>query len=378
MKQSQKYFVFNKERDYMRGFGWNLELSSKGIRIKDKEKGTGYFFSRLLDSKEKGVCWHRMRAKVTEQKDASIHISIYLSESRTIMLNGEEIDVDELIHQEELSILRKKEWMKPYLVKDVYMQEDMLLHDMTGRYLWFIIEFSCHGELSPEINFIQFIFPKVTWLSYLPEIYEQDRKSADFLERFLGIFQTIYSDMTDEINHVSRYFEPRTVSREFLLWLAEWLAVEDVYLWTEEQLRYLLQNSMRMYQQLGTVSYLKEIVWLYTGKEPFVVEHHQLEQFQSDYKAMELLHQLYSDNTYKFSIIVDTGSITSYQKYRTLTRIVENAKPAHMECNVVVLKPYIFLDHYSYLGINSRLERYQDLQLDGFSSIPFTTIKSNH
>ena len=48
-----------------------------------------------------------------------------------------------------------------------------------------------------------------------------------------------------------------------------------------------------------------------------------------------------------------------------------------MEVNLVVLKPYIFLSRYSYLGINSVLGQYRQAALDGFSTLPFTELSED-
>jgi hypothetical protein len=88
----------------------------------------------------------------------------------------------------------------------------------------------------------------------------------------------------------------------------------------------------------------------------------------------ELITELYGENRYIFTVIIGLGAINNNDEYKILTKIIENAKPAHMEGNVVVLEPYIFLNKHSYLGINSVLGQYQNLVLDGQAAIAFTTI----
>jgi hypothetical protein len=73
-------------------------------------------------------------------------------------------------------------------------------------------------------------------------------------------------------------------------------------------------------------------------------------------------------------VIVSEQAVPSPDEHKTLLKIIESAKPAHVEANVVVLKPYIFLDKYSYLGMNSVLGRYRPANLDGFSAVPFTGV----
>ena len=53
----------------------------------------------------------------------------------------------------------------------------------------------------------------------------------------------------------------------------------------------------------------------------------------------------------------------------------KEVKPAHLELNLVLLKPYIFVGMYSYLGINSVLGSYRNMRLDGHSSVPFAVLE---
>jgi phage tail-like protein len=211
-------------------------------------------------------------------------------------------------------------------------------------------------------------------MQYLPEIYQVNRKSASFVERFLGIYQSLYQDMTRQIETVSGFFDPDSVEDEVLRWLAGWFSIDDSYVWTEDRLRYLVRNAMSLYGIRGTVEYLEKMVFLYTGKHPFIIEHHRIEPFLQDSRQADLIMELYGDNKYIFTVILGLDAVAGNREYKILTKIIENAKPAHMECNIVVLEPYIFLNQYSYLGINSVLGQYHDFVLDGQAAVSFTMI----
>jgi hypothetical protein len=74
------------------------------------------------------------------------------------------------------------------------------------------------------------------------------------------------------------------------------------------------------------------------------------------------------------TLVLDGSALSSSDAHRALLHIIDSAKPAWIEVNLVVLKPYIFLDKYSYLGMNSALNRYRPLNLDGYSALPFTDL----
>lgn len=250
----------------------------------------------------------------------------------------------------------------------------MLLHEVEGEYLWFRIRLISQGEAYPKITRIKIIFPKNTWLSYLPEVYQEDETGASFVERYLGMFQSMYQDMSDKIYRIPEYMDPDAAHGPFLQWLGTWRSIEDSYIWKEDQLRYLIAHGVELYRKRGTVDYLKEMVQLYTGKPPYIVEYHQLEPYMGDHDYAERLMELYGKNSYIFTVIVDMDSHNINREYKILTRIIEQAKPAHIESNIIVLEPFIFLDKHSYLGINSVLGSYGAFVLDGQASIPFTAL----
>lgn len=376
MNEALKYFVFNKEADFQRGFGLDMAVSSAGLRIAPGAAGrAGIYFSRLLDSRDKETVWHRMVVQSEALGDASIRFSIYAAEERRVWTDGRETDLEDYLRDPGVSAGQKAEILRPFLVKTVLNPRDILLHAARGRYLWFCIELFGQGDESPVIRRMKIYLPRQSWLGYLPELYQVDAKSKSFVERYLNIFQSLYTDMEENIDRVARYFDPDAVDGPFLQWLAEWLDIDDAYIWTPDQLRYLVQNGRRLYKIRGTRRAVADMVALYLGEEPYIVEHWQLDGSEGDARTGGLLARLYGDSSYYFTVVVHERCVPSPKEHKTLLKVIEGAKPAHVEANVVVLKPYIFLDKYSYLGMNSVLGQYRPVHLDGFSALPFTGIR---
>lgn len=373
MKKPLYYFVFNKESDYRRGWSRNIAVEGGSIRA-DDSGSPGVFWSRLLDSREEESTWHRLTMESSCMGDASIRFSFYCCESRNVVWNGTEGDLGDLLRSENLSDADRLELSASSLAKTALNPRDSLLHELTGRYVWFRVELLPQGGESPRVGNLKLYLPRETWLEYLPEIYQADPTGKSFTERFLGIFQSLYSDLDENIRTVARYFDPDVVGGEYLEWLASWLDVEDGYLWPEEKLRALVKHGMELYRIRGTRRYVVEMVKLYTGQEPYVVEYSQVEPFLKDVNQTVLLHELYGDNPYMVTLVLDESALHTNEEYKALLRILDNAKPAWVEANLVVLKPYLFLNRYTYLGMNSMLNRYRGLNLDGYSALPFTSL----
>lgn len=373
MKQKRNYFVLNKESDFLRGRSRGVAPGTEGLSLLEGSR-EGSYYTRVFDSREKQTVWHRLTVEGHLDGVSTVEVTVFASESSTLMADGTAVPIDELIHDDKISEGQKDSRMEPFKRAVFYYPKDVLLHRIQGRYLWLKISFSAQRGLSPSISRIQVYFPKDTWMKYLPEVYERDRESASFLERYLNIFQTVYEDMTKRIEDAPALFEPWTAARAPLLWMAQWLSVENLNLWNEAQLRYLTANAVRLYQYRGTVRYLKEILKLYTGREPYIIERHQLEPYFDKSPAAADLKRLYSSGTYEFTVLLDAEGVEANNRAGILRQLVEMAKPANMECKIVPLKPYIFLGQYSYLGINSVLGQYRAFQLDGLCAVPFSAV----
>ena len=118
-----------------------------------------------------------------------------------------------------------------------------------------------------------------------------------------------------------------------------------------------------------------DILEIYLGNRPYIVEYHQVLPFMTTQRKEELLKRLYGENNYIFTVIIDAKAKINRKDIPMIDRIVENEKPAHMESNLVILEPYIFLGWHSYLGMNSVLSDFHSMVLDGQASIPFTKLQ---
>ena len=369
-----KYFIMNKELDYKRGASYGLEFDNSGIWMAS-EQGNFYslFISRLLDSHESETIWGDLSIQMEKYEYTSVRVTFYGTENR--MQESEETltDINDILTGD-LGMDAKLDWMKPFRKKIVSDVEQVLLHEIKSRYLWFTIEFFRQGVKSPKVNSIKISFPKQTWLDYLPEVYQSEKKSSEFLERYLSIFQSLYDKMNEKIIDMPRNLDPGAAEQEFLVWIAGWLGEKKAYIWTESQLRTLLEHAMHYYRIRGTVKSVEEIIALYTGEKPYIVEYHKLNELKKDKKQRKLLETLYGEDPFSFSLLIKEEYVPTNKEYQTMIQILNDVKPAHMEVHVVVIRPYIFLDSYTYLGVNSVLGRYRSMTLDDLSILPFAVV----
>ena len=373
-----KYYVFNKAQDYDRGCLRNMRCDDNGVWIDGSSYGV--FISRLLDGMAEDLVWHRMTLKQNSDHELPFRISFYASDEALLFVDGVPRELSELIALPEqvMTVAEKKELFYPLLKFSAMNSTDMLLHEVRGRYMWFVAEFYGAPQTPVGISDIMVYFPEQSWLSHLPEVYDRRSDGDTFLGRYLAIFQSMYDGLGQEIEGIPRYLDPEAADAGTLGWLAGWLGIHNVRLWSETQLRYLVSHASELYGKRGTKQGIAQFVRLYTGELPLIVEQHKIRVFAGNPSQYRLLEALYGTDPNVFTILVRASCLPTAREYSDLRRIIEDVKPVHMEFTLVTLRPYILLDSYSYLGINSVLSQYGAPELNGSSMLSFSALNDKN
>ena len=326
------------------------------------------YISRGLDSMDNDTAWHRCKIDARLHSDTSIYIAFFASDRNTVNYHGEEWELDKFIRSTEITTQEKETMLASRWQQVITNGTDFLLHQARGRYLWFKVEHLAHDREHPVIHDIQVDFLVTPLTDYLPEIYQEDPRSYQLLNRFLSIFQSQLQDLDEGIADVNHYLDPDTVGSDFLQWLCSWFQIEHSAAWPEKKLRKLLQNAYSLYSIKGTRESIEKIVELYTGEKPFIVEYFSIEKFGS-----RLYEKLYGDNPYVFTVMVKEQLLPTWQQNQELQQIIACFKPVYTMLNLVVLRHYILLDSHVYLGINSLLSDSSSLVLNDKATIPYDT-----
>ena len=370
MREKLKYFILNKAYDYNRGIIDNMEVRGSRLCFSSERKtGVGRFMTRIFDSGEEQTVWHRLIINMHTAEAENLKITVYASDKNEMTFHGETVTLYDLFDNTGYGLSEKLDAYRPFIAKQVSGASDMLLHDVSGRYVWLFIELYSAGEEPAEIVDVRLFLPAVSWIDHLPQIYRSSDSGAHFLERYLGIFQTLYEELDAEIAEMSHRFDPESTELHFLEWLAGWLDINDTEIWTEEQLRELLSKAVRLFRNRGTKQALSEIIELYTGEKPFIIEGFNIKEIAATIPNGKRLLEMYGGNPYTVTVLVKPGHDTA-----VIRRIAMEMLPVTAELNLVELDPYIFLDNYAYLGVNSSLGYYPPAVLDGSSQLMLSTL----
>ena len=322
------------------------------------------------------------------------------------------------------------------------------------KYLWVKIELTASNiSKTLELRSIK-LREKTSYLNNLPEIYQQNEDSKEFLERFLSIFESFFHNSEEKIKNVSKYLDPDETPSEFLPWLGSWTSTvfnetpseilsplgnwtSILYdkTWTDDKKREFLKRAVEFYKIKGTKKGIEELIKLYIDielKDIIFIENwenfyelNDNNEFKLKYKYLEdneldnneldknVLHDNELDNNvlYDNELVEDklnerkldyielsndesdNNKLIDYELdrnkgfkefFRTddlfhfqvilvpedcksivknilseiiLNKLLEHEKPANTTCKGIVLKQGIYLNHHSYIGINSSLTK---------------------
>lgn len=372
MEWKQPYFLWNNKETFERGQGSNIQISENGL-VLEEGKNAGSYYTRVCDSRQSSMEWDRIRILGDIPYPEDLQISIYTSDKDYILVKNASYNLRELLRNTSISTEQKDRLLEECRRKDLAYENNQLLQGITGRYFWMRLRIRRSGIQSPRIREMQVWFPRNSWISFLPELYQKQEDS--FLKRFLGIVQSMYEDMNRKIEDIPGLYDAENTPSDLLVWLSQWLSIPDPYLWKEEQLRYLVRNGSALARLRGTVVYLREILQLYTGRTPYIVEYWQWAYEELDSRRRNAMERLYGSDSFCVTLVLSGEGLQDSVSLAVVERLVEHCSPAHLDIRIEILQPCIFLGRHSYLGINSVLKDWSAARLDGQQFLPFVVLK---
>jgi phage tail-like protein len=267
-----------------------LEIGSTYLIPPNTPPPSADYYTQPFDSGSTGTVWHRLVIDADLPADTQLLISFFASDNlSSFNKSNPAIWQGTLLNTNDALFMIQSQSAPP--------------QNLVGRYLW--LKFTLIGTetATPLVRSARIYFPRVSYLRYLPAIYSQDPTSRGFLERFLSIFESIFSGLETTTTNIVRYFDPNVVTGAFLQWLAGWLAIAVDETWTDDQLRALLLAAPDLFRERGTPSEIAKVISIYLGISPIIVEQFQLACAQ-DTEIQQVYAKLYGGNPYCFCVIV--------------------------------------------------------------------------
>lgn len=343
----------------------------------------GSLFSGPLDSKEYMCKWHRVLMDAEMPEEIGIEVRTYTSEKEENEAYIEGLD--------------DSKWSGPRAGID-----DFLVLSPPGRYLWLKVTLSGNLDDTPVLKELRVYYPRDSYLKYLPKVYQEDEQSREFLDRFLSIFETIFSSIEEKIDGMHAYFRPGSVPKDRLAWLASWLALVLDDNWSEEKKRRLIKRAARLYRKRGTVEGLRDYMEIYSGLRLPIIENYRLRRpaflgdsilgcnssvwgkgivgrFQlgehsrvSEFGLISTKDPLmdpFHHYAHRFSVIVPSSFCRGEKMERAIRTIVEIEKPAHTKYSICKVGPEFRVGVQSTIGVDSFVGLYPKAYLNMRSTL---------
>lgn len=364
---------------------------------------TGTFTTRTLDSKIDPECqWHRVLLDAKVPAGTSIQIdSFAFSGPRP---DGEVVDSSQWNPDDKE--VASGQWR--LCVRSGNHNPDCLIQSGPGRYLQLRLTFSSDGIKSPELRSLKVFYPRVTYLQYLPAVYQEDEESRLFLERFLSIFQSEFDDLDHRIDQLWQVFNPDSTRAEHLPWLAAWFALVVNPDWPESKLRSMLKGAFTTYLMRGTVDGLKQAIRDYAGVEANIVEGFRLRRLPVLSSTDSLLGgvRLWSADFYRrlqvgtysqigsfrllshpepnvealawganqFTVCFLANPYESEDIQRRITQVVEREKPAHTQATICPIFPRFRIGVQATIGADTVVGGINYLVLNRLASLGYDSV----
>lgn len=327
-----------------RGRRYRMELSEDNRLL---GSGGGYFsyLAPVFDSEDYDGTWHRLCLN-----------GEFSGCKYEIIAAATNVDLREILLDEAVTPLQQMNLLKEYSHIRKVNTQDMLLHELQGRYLWvFIGVTGSRIDSSFTLEGFHVEFPYGSFVEYLPEIYQGNR--GDFFERYMAVMQSLYEDLEKEVDHIPEYLDYETTTEEnlpvFARWTGDWASGHK---YSPEQMRYLIRHLQKIQSGRGTKAVMEQMIHLVTGHSAKVVEYFKWHDWmQQDSELLKSYERLFGKNEDTFTVMIDMSEQGQEVSREWLMHFLEDYTPFGMHCNVVLLKPNSHMDGHCYLDKNSCL-----------------------
>ena len=191
--------------------------------------------------------------------------------------------------------------------------------------------------------------PSGPLLNYLPAIYH----TSEDLCKLLAVFEAVLfgvdgeepgqerrqQSIVDSIATIPSLFDAYKTPKEFVPWLAQWVALTHLSGLTEQRQRDLLAEIVPLYAQRGTRKYLERLLEFFKPENATVViEDRELHGFIVGTVQIGLDSWLGRDRPFWFQVRIfmsaPVGDADEQRDFKTqweerLRRVIDLAKPAH-------------------------------------------------
>jgi len=170
---------------------------------------------------------------------------------------------------------RELPWSR-HAVDDALETYETPVEAPPGRYLWVTLALRGDTRATPRIATLRAEHPSHDLARRLPRAFSRDVAVADFLRRYLAIYDGTLSDLDARGVERRSLVDPRSTPQELLDWLAAFLGLVLDERWPAPARRRLIEEANCLFRFRGTIHGLVRFLELYLGIAPILIEHWRL------------------------------------------------------------------------------------------------------
>lgn len=311
----------------------------------------GAYLTAMFDTGDPSTSYHRLQVSGFFE-NLKVEVLAAVSDELQVWLEDEPHRLDSYLADPAVSAGDKAEALTHLRHLRFVNTDDMLLHELEGRYIWIMINTWSAGEGRGRLEGLRLELPRESFTEYMPELYRGD----DFFDRFIGIFQSLYLDQERRVEEVPALLDYEATPDQNVEQLAGWLGIENSReILSPAQLRHLIRNIDSFQGGKGTRRTMELLVETVIGVKPRIVEHFQWDLPSMSAANRKLYSALYCENSGAFCVIINLMNRALPVARGDLERLVEEYSVMGSRFRMVYLEYSSNADTHCYLDVNSRL-----------------------
>jgi phage tail-like protein len=326
------------KQGYVEGF--NL-LSGNTLEL-DEGSRDHFVFLKPIDSVTDDGSWGRLSCNLLFSEEIVCYIYVIASNTLDIVVGeGESIKLDKLLYDQEMSTYKKVSLLTELGAKRFVNTSDMLLYELSGRYLFIAIEMLGSGKAS--ISNIRVGVRGDNFMGAFPEIY---RERNSFFHRYLSIFSSIYNDISEQNEKLYEMLDLDKCSPELLEMYGSWFGIDlrGGFL-PEDILRTIVKEAYQLNRMKGTRKVLERILEILLGDDAVLLE-----------------NRLQDGGIFDVTILVNR-KLTEDLRHQ-LTFLLNQFKPIRTRIRLIQMEKEAVMDGNSYLDMNATIPAEKHVVLD--------------
>lgn len=204
-----------------------------------------------------------------------------------------------------------------------------------------------------------------SYLEHLPAIFSEDPLLGRFLLAFEQVLTGLHGadseprrGLEEIIAAIPQLFDPLATPREFLDWLAGWVALGLRADWRENQQREFLANIVPLYRRRGTKQNLIELLKIYTGLDPEISEGENTIFQIGEHSTVGVDTQINGSAPHYFRVnvtIPNPDPATLQRQNQIIRALIDLEKPAHTAYDYQPVHTTMQIGVHSQIGVDTLL-----------------------